>query len=291
MSLSRVLAECLGEVLSGRSSVEACLARYPQYADELRPMLELALSLRTVPRVFMGRQAFLRGRERVVHAARTIAPRGSPLAVLVGATARLSRLLSLPRRALVYGAVGLAIVLSLVMVGSLLGLGVARKVPADRGTFYPVFQPSPISGVLEPLPSPFPTLIPTATAEIVAQEPTVEVTPRYRPEATPRMEPTKPRAAEASDDGDKATPASVVPPSGVQPPQPTATPEPREIPTPPRVAEPTKAPEPRETPEPTRTPRPTKTVKPTETPEPTETGREEETPHPEERRTPRDEGD
>ena len=40
-----VLARCIDEVLSGRSTVEDCLLRYPELRNELRPLLEIALSI------------------------------------------------------------------------------------------------------------------------------------------------------------------------------------------------------------------------------------------------------
>ncbi|MFH1031223.1 MAG: DUF5667 domain-containing protein [Chloroflexota bacterium] len=40
-----ILASCIDEVLSGRSTVEQCLARYPQLRNELKPLLEVALSI------------------------------------------------------------------------------------------------------------------------------------------------------------------------------------------------------------------------------------------------------
>ena len=40
-----VLSRCIDEVLSGRSTVEDCLLRYPELRNELRPLLEIALSI------------------------------------------------------------------------------------------------------------------------------------------------------------------------------------------------------------------------------------------------------
>ncbi len=41
--LDAVLAECLEETLAGRRTVADCLARYPDLADDLKPLLEMAL--------------------------------------------------------------------------------------------------------------------------------------------------------------------------------------------------------------------------------------------------------
>lgn len=43
--LSRALAESL-EALESGQSLESCLERYPQYRDELRSLLQVALTLR-----------------------------------------------------------------------------------------------------------------------------------------------------------------------------------------------------------------------------------------------------
>ncbi len=40
-----VLASCIDEVLSGRSTAENCLLRYPELRNELKPLLEVALSI------------------------------------------------------------------------------------------------------------------------------------------------------------------------------------------------------------------------------------------------------
>lgn len=44
----RVLNECLDRVLTSGESVEACLKRYPQHAQELAPLLHLAVATRSV---------------------------------------------------------------------------------------------------------------------------------------------------------------------------------------------------------------------------------------------------
>ncbi len=43
--LELALDDCLQRLASGKASLAQCLARYPQYAAELRPMLEAALEL------------------------------------------------------------------------------------------------------------------------------------------------------------------------------------------------------------------------------------------------------
>ncbi|MBI4302955.1 MAG: hypothetical protein HY665_01255 [Chloroflexi bacterium] len=46
MNKETILANCINEIQSGRSTIEECLARYPELRDELRPLLELAASIR-----------------------------------------------------------------------------------------------------------------------------------------------------------------------------------------------------------------------------------------------------
>ena len=43
--LELALDDCLDQLISGKLSLRQCLAHYPKYAEELRPLLEAALSL------------------------------------------------------------------------------------------------------------------------------------------------------------------------------------------------------------------------------------------------------
>ena len=69
-SLSEVLDECLQRVLADGESVEACVARYPEYAEELRDELETAMAFRGAfeftPNVDKKRAARLRMNEAIV---------------------------------------------------------------------------------------------------------------------------------------------------------------------------------------------------------------------------------
>ena len=47
MKKEDILANCIDEILAGKSTVEDCLARYPHLSDELRPLLEIALGIQT----------------------------------------------------------------------------------------------------------------------------------------------------------------------------------------------------------------------------------------------------
>lgn len=66
--LSDVLDECLTLLAEERASVEECLARYPQYADDLRPLLEVALKMRRVPQPIPRPPAAAAGRRRMLRA-------------------------------------------------------------------------------------------------------------------------------------------------------------------------------------------------------------------------------
>lgn len=46
MKKEDILANCIDEILTGRSTLEDCLDRYPQLADELRPLLGIASGIR-----------------------------------------------------------------------------------------------------------------------------------------------------------------------------------------------------------------------------------------------------
>lgn len=44
-----ILDECLREIQARRATVDDCLRKYPQYAEELGPLLEIALAIQDVP--------------------------------------------------------------------------------------------------------------------------------------------------------------------------------------------------------------------------------------------------
>lgn len=57
-----ILETCVEEIAEGESSLEECLARYPQYADEMEPILLTAMRLKSAREV--QPPPFLRGRIR-----------------------------------------------------------------------------------------------------------------------------------------------------------------------------------------------------------------------------------
>ncbi len=46
-----ILDECLKEIQARRATVDDCLRKYPEYAEELRPLLEIALAVQDVPEI------------------------------------------------------------------------------------------------------------------------------------------------------------------------------------------------------------------------------------------------
>lgn len=57
-----ILEECVDQIASGESSLEECLARYPQYSAQLEPILFTAMQLREAREVYPS--PFLRARIR-----------------------------------------------------------------------------------------------------------------------------------------------------------------------------------------------------------------------------------
>ncbi len=59
MSIDEILAQCLADIERG-ATLDDCLARYPQAAGELQPLLLLALQLRAAPPPSLSEDAFAR---------------------------------------------------------------------------------------------------------------------------------------------------------------------------------------------------------------------------------------
>jgi uncharacterized membrane protein YgcG len=80
--LTPIFHECV-EMLAAGNTVEDCLRRYPQYASQLRPMLETGLLVRRVMvNPLTVQQAQDRVRFKVAQAAAQPAPRGGPRSLL-----------------------------------------------------------------------------------------------------------------------------------------------------------------------------------------------------------------
>ena len=66
--LDRALDESLTLLMEGRATLEECLARYPEHAADLRPLLETALQLYRTPRPTTRPAAFAAGKRRMLRA-------------------------------------------------------------------------------------------------------------------------------------------------------------------------------------------------------------------------------
>ena len=67
MDLSTILDQCLDDMARGRS-LSSCLERFPQHADELRPLLEAAIRIRRLPRPVASPAAVEQGKARMLAA-------------------------------------------------------------------------------------------------------------------------------------------------------------------------------------------------------------------------------
>ena len=66
MTIQEALDRCLEDISSGSASVEECLARYPEYASDLRPLLRTAARLRKAEQVRPSRAFKSRLRNQLV---------------------------------------------------------------------------------------------------------------------------------------------------------------------------------------------------------------------------------
>ena len=66
--LNHALDECLTLLGEGRATVEECQARYPEYASDLRPLLEIALEIQSVPQPTPSPAASAAGKQRMLQA-------------------------------------------------------------------------------------------------------------------------------------------------------------------------------------------------------------------------------
>jgi RNA polymerase sigma factor (sigma-70 family) len=82
--LGQALDECLSLLEESRATLDECLAHYPEYSADLRPLLETALKVRRAPRPAPSHAAFAAGERLMLQAlaekkrAQTVSP--SPLA-------------------------------------------------------------------------------------------------------------------------------------------------------------------------------------------------------------------
>ena len=67
-SLENVLDECLSLLGEGEATLDECLDRYPGFARDLRPLLETALDVRSLPHPTSSSAAFAAGKRRMLEA-------------------------------------------------------------------------------------------------------------------------------------------------------------------------------------------------------------------------------
>ncbi len=66
MTIQQALDQCLEDIRSGAASVEDCLRRYPEFADDLRPLLRMAKRLESADEVRPSRAYKSRLRKQLV---------------------------------------------------------------------------------------------------------------------------------------------------------------------------------------------------------------------------------
>jgi hypothetical protein len=66
--LTHALDECLALLGEERTTLEECLARYPEYASDLRPLLDLAREMQGLPQPTPSPAAFTTGKQRMLDA-------------------------------------------------------------------------------------------------------------------------------------------------------------------------------------------------------------------------------
>ncbi|MFQ6101377.1 MAG: sigma-70 family RNA polymerase sigma factor [Anaerolineae bacterium] len=153
-ALNQTLDASLLPLEEGRATVEECLARYPEYTADLRPLLEIVLKVRRAPRPASSQAAFAAGKRRMLEALaekkRSQAVSPSLLARCVERVAAIfGRLesLAVPRRTPVLrSALKAAFVLILFIFGGLFLQAWLGESVAQAGTLVQV------SGTVEVLP-------------------------------------------------------------------------------------------------------------------------------------------
>jgi len=60
---NRILDKCLSQIKAGRVDIDSCLAQHPEYADQLRPLLETAILLWQKPQPQARSEAISRGEQ------------------------------------------------------------------------------------------------------------------------------------------------------------------------------------------------------------------------------------
>jgi hypothetical protein len=176
LALYEALDDCLGMLRQGQS-LSDCLRRYPQYAAQLRPLLETADLTRRSHDALLGEAtaARERGRSRLLDALREAPP-------------------SAPRRTppwmlrLAASFAGALLLAGVILAGSLGWFNPTPSTPTPQPT-----DTATVTPTATPTVTPTATLTPTATVTA-----TLTPSPTVTPTATPSPSATIPAATEAS---------------------------------------------------------------------------------------------
>lgn len=49
--IESILDQCLADIHARRATIADCLAKYPEFAEELKPLLEMAVAIEEIPAV------------------------------------------------------------------------------------------------------------------------------------------------------------------------------------------------------------------------------------------------
>ena len=127
MKKEDILANCIDEILAGKCTLADCLARYPHISDELRPLLQVALSIQSED-VTPSPEFKQRARNRLLEAMQSpIAPVEHRMIDIFGWL----KPAALARRAVV------AIIIATVLVGGS-GIAYAAQGSMPDSVLYPV---------------------------------------------------------------------------------------------------------------------------------------------------------
>ena len=83
-ALYQALDDCLSSLGPEGATLENCLARYPEYVDELKPLLQVALRIRGAPRPAASHGAFVGGRQRMLDTVKNKRSSATPRTILPG---------------------------------------------------------------------------------------------------------------------------------------------------------------------------------------------------------------
>jgi hypothetical protein len=73
--IESILDQCLEDIRGKRATMAECLAKYPEYARELKPLLEMALAIGEIPEIAPSAEFRREMRERLLQRPKPDAPR------------------------------------------------------------------------------------------------------------------------------------------------------------------------------------------------------------------------